>query len=198
LSAWGSSAGQGLYIGVKDFGGLETNALANGNGTYTRALVRFTTGATNTAGLIYAFLPSCNGTPAYVDDFFLAQPLPSPWQSADVGAGLRGASGANGSQICVHAAGADIWGTNDSFHFVYLPLTGDGRISARVLRMDATDANAKAGVMLRESLAANARHLALNCMPRQTVEFLARTNPGGSTISSWSPALVRSAPWVRL
>jgi hypothetical protein len=32
----------------------------------------------------------------------------------------------------VSGAGADIWGTADSFHFAYTALNGDGQIVARV------------------------------------------------------------------
>lgn len=198
LSAWARGGGNNVLVGAKDFPG-ELSAPVNSNTTWTRGSLRFTTGATNTSVLVYAFMPNYNNTPAYVDDFFLAEPLAAPWTRLDVGViGLAGTSGRVGDQFVVRGAGADIWGTADSFHFVYRPLTGDSRITARVLKVDATHPNAKAGIMIRESLAANARHAFIGWMPQQRVEFLTRTAAGGSTVSAWSPPPVTSAPWVRL
>jgi len=49
-------------------------------------------------------------------------------------------------------SGADIWDQADEFHFAYKMLTGAGSIVARVQSVDNTNAWAKAGVMIRESL----------------------------------------------
>jgi hypothetical protein len=60
----------------------------------------------------------------------------------------------------VTGEGADVWGGSDQFHYVYMQLTGDGEISARVVS-NGTGSNtwAKGGVMIRESNAANSRHM---------------------------------------
>nr|WP_229482148.1 alginate lyase family protein [Massilia sp. JS1662] len=56
----------------------------------------------------------------------------------------------------VKGGGAEIWGTNDSCHFAYQALTGDGAIIAKVESLQNTSPSAKAGVMMRTSLAAGA------------------------------------------
>ncbi|MEJ7654387.1 MAG: hypothetical protein WKH64_14200 [Chloroflexia bacterium] len=53
--------------------------------------------------------------------------LPSPWMNQNIGSvGLSGSASLNGT-FTVNASGADIWGTSDSFHFLYQPLSGDGQ-----------------------------------------------------------------------
>jgi hypothetical protein len=56
----------------------------------------------------------------------------------------------------VVGAGADSWGTADSGHFAYQALTGDGAIVAKVETIQNTSIYAKAGVMMRTSLAQGA------------------------------------------
>src|SRR5262245_16111975 len=58
----------------------------------------------------------------------------------------------------VTGSGADIWRTADQFHFAYVELPHDGFIEARVTGIDATQAWAKAGVMIRQSLTPESRH----------------------------------------
>ncbi|MCS0630823.1 alginate lyase family protein [Telluria mixta] len=56
----------------------------------------------------------------------------------------------------VKGGGAEIWGGNDSCHFAYQALTGDGAIIAKVESLQNTSPSAKAGVMMRTSLAQGA------------------------------------------
>lgn len=70
---------------------------------------------------------------------------------------LGGATPAGGAAYAdgrwtVQGAGTDIWAANDSGHFAYQAVTGDGAIIAKVDAVPTTHKNAKAGVMLRTSL----------------------------------------------
>ncbi len=59
----------------------------------------------------------------------------------------------------IEADGHDIWDNADDFHYVYKYLVGDGVISARVLEWGpGSNAWAKAGVMMRETLAGGSVH----------------------------------------
>ncbi|HZE96975.1 MAG TPA: hypothetical protein VE981_08105 [Planctomycetota bacterium] len=79
--------------------------------------------------------------------------LPPGWQTTDIGAvGSAGSILHLGGQYSATGSGADIWDNADAFHFVYRSLTGDGEMAARVVSLANTDAWAKAGVMIRESL----------------------------------------------
>lgn len=86
--------------------------------------------------------------------------VPSPWQRADIGSvGVKGSAGFGSDVFTVRGSGADIFGTADEFQFVHQTLNGDGEISARVLTQQGAPvgANAKAGVMIRETLNANSK-----------------------------------------
>jgi len=59
----------------------------------------------------------------------------------------------------VQGDGHDIWDSADDFRYVYRYLTGDGSLSARVVSMTSGSSTwAKAGVMMRETLAGESRH----------------------------------------
>jgi hypothetical protein len=76
---------------------------------------------------------------------------------SDIGpVSLAGSSSLANGIYTVTGAGADIGGTSDSFHYVYQTLSGDGQIVVRVTGVQNTSSLAKAGIMIRASLAANA------------------------------------------
>jgi parallel beta-helix repeat protein len=127
-----------------------------------------------------------------------AATLPSGWSDGDIGAvsAAGSASFANGAYT-VNGSGSDIWGSSDSFHFVYRQLTGDGTIIARVDGMTKTNGLAKAGVMFRDSLAANAKQAGVFVTPSSGVTFVRRSTTGGSSTSTSVSGPV--APyWVKL
>ena len=112
--------------------------------------------------------------------------LPSPFISADVGTvGIAGSATYCGGQFTLIGSGADIWNTADEFQFVYIyvPFSTNCDIRARVLSVQVTSGNAKAGVMIRETLAANSRHAMVDMEPGST-EFITRTNTGAYANSS--------------
>jgi hypothetical protein len=108
--------------------------------------------------------------------------LPTPWLTADIGS-----TGATGSAISINGAftllgaGSDISGSADSFRSVYLNGSGDCDIMARVGTLGNTDASAKAGVMIRQTLSPNAANASLVVTPGNGVIFQCRTNAGGLT-----------------
>ena len=81
-------------------------------------------------------------------------------------------------------SGADIAGTADEFRYVHQAGNGDGSIVARVASVQNTAVDAKAGVMYRESTAANARFAAVYVTPGVGVVFQRRATTGGSTAST--------------
>ena len=87
-------------------------------------------------------------------------PEPVVWTGGDVGGpGVAGGFALNGGTFSINGSGADIWGQSDQFHFVRQSLAGDATIVARVVSLTNTNPGAKAGVMIRESLAAGSRHV---------------------------------------
>jgi beta-galactosidase len=124
---------------------------------------------------------------------------PSPWLNTDIGSvGLPGSVSYCGGQFTISGSGTDIWGTIDAFQFVYVyvPACTNCDIRAFVVSVEDTDSNAKAAVMIRESLAADAIHALVDVEPSAGIEFLWRPATGGSSSASSTPG---TAPnWVRL
>ncbi len=89
-----------------------------------------------------------------------AKGVPEPWKYMDVGnVGQAGSTEHAGGVFTVRGSGADMWHGSDGMHFVYQPITGDFEISARVTKLQNTNASARAGVMFRETLESGARGL---------------------------------------
>ncbi len=97
----------------------------------------------------------------------------------------------------MRGSGADIWETADGFQFAYQPLNGNGQIVARVTAVQNTNPWAKAGVMIRETLAAGSRHAFMALTPGNGLAFQRRVAPGG--VSTHTAGGASGTPvWVRL
>jgi hypothetical protein len=70
--------------------------------------------------------------------------------------------GFNTYDVDVTSGGSDIWGNDDSGHFVYTEWTGDFDASVEVTRLDVINQWSKAGLTARESLDTGSRHLWVN------------------------------------
>jgi N-acetylneuraminic acid mutarotase/regulation of enolase protein 1 (concanavalin A-like superfamily) len=124
--------------------------------------------------------------------------LPSPWGNQDIGTvGLAGSATHANGVFTVKAAGANIWSTADSFHFVNQPINGNVELVARVTSLQNTDLHAKAGVMLRESLTASSPHVLLDIEPNGRIEFMMRGTAGGTT-SLLTTAAQAFPVWLKL
>ncbi len=124
--------------------------------------------------------------------------LPAPWQKQDVGnVGVAGDASFTNGLFTVKGSGADIWDYSDSFHFVWQPLAGNGEIVARVVGVQNTDGWAKAGLMIRGSLAANAPYAMLAATPSRGATFQWRYFVNGNS-GSRKDSLLSTPYWVRL
>lgn len=138
------------------------------------------------------------------DSVFTASPaapslaLPSPWLDRDIGSvGGAGASGYAAGTFTVVSGGGDIWEGADEFRFTYQPLSGDGEIVARVASQEPTTGWAKAGVMVRETLAPGSRQAMMVVTPDNGAAFQYRTSGGGIT-TNVNTAGAFAPYWVRL
>ncbi len=124
--------------------------------------------------------------------------VPSPWLSQDIGAvAVAGSVNHTNGAFTVRGSGADIAGTLDEFRYVYQAANGNCEIIARVAAVQNTHSAAKAAVMIRESLNANARHATMALTPANNLSFLRRASTGGGTSTTAGGS--GTAPyWVRL
>jgi len=102
-----------------------------------------------------------------------------------------------GNAFTISSAGTDIWGNGDEFRFAYKQLSGNGSITAKVDSLVNTNAWAKAGVMIRESLEAGSKHATCIISPTSGASFQRRETTGGASTSN--DAAGAAAPyWVRI
>jgi lysophospholipase L1-like esterase/regulation of enolase protein 1 (concanavalin A-like superfamily) len=154
-------------------------------------------GATVYAGLVVTSHNDGTLATATVGNVSLTA-LPSPWQTSDIGAvGAAGSATQTNGTFTVTGSGADIWDNVDEFRYVYQTASGDCEMVARVTAVGNTNAWAKAGVMIRESLNANSSHAMVVVPPGNGVSFQRRGSTGGGSSDTSNSGL--NAPyWVRI
>ena len=127
---------------------------------------------------------------------------PSAWASRDVGNTgadgnvVDGASFVSNSVCVIRGGGAGIGGTNDGFQFMYQPCVGDVQLTARLLRQQAANANAEAGIMISEGLQRGARSAVIALRPGAGV-FQSRSVTGAVAQTTVGAGL-SSPRWLRL
>jgi hypothetical protein len=123
-------------------------------------------------------------------DFWDLKRLNAPWQQTDLytetepdSAYTVPASSGQSDTYIVPGAGADIWGTADSFKFVWqYTNSGDATILARASSGTYTDRYAKAGIMMRSSLHPSSANVILDVKPDGGIEFMTRPTFGADTV----------------
>ncbi|WP_199236874.1 alginate lyase family protein [Kribbella antiqua] len=82
-----------------------------------------------------------------------------PWANKNISTST-GRTDFDGHTFTIEAGGTDIGGTTDSFHFAYLPMYGDGVITARVAH-PVSSQYATLGVMMRQTLDPDSAHASM-------------------------------------
>jgi regulation of enolase protein 1 (concanavalin A-like superfamily) len=123
--------------------------------------------------------------------------LPVVWASQDVGAVAAGGSWSESSGThTVRGSGVDIWANADEYRSVHATLSGNATIVARVIGLQNTDPFAKAGIMMRETLATGSKNVYAHVTPTASNGYrlqsrsatggtTARTNVGSSATPVW-------------
>ena len=124
----------------------------------------------------------------------------SPLVDIDVGvAPQAGAMQSDGTDsYLLSSAGGDIWAGADSFNYLYETLNGNGQIVARVSGVEGTNAFAKVGVMVRETLDPSSRNAMMLVTLNQGAFFQWRSVAGGSSDRTISNTNVVSPYWVKI
>ncbi len=155
----------------------------------SKGLHRFTVRATDSAG---AFGEST------LQIEILENRLPLPWSVDRLGeknllGGARYASG----RFTLTGSGA-LAKTQDAGNFGWQTLTGDGRISARVIKLDNVGKSSLVGIMIRESLAPNSRQAFIGADKDGDYSSLHRTKTGGTTSAIFRNNKFPTRIWLRL
>ncbi|MGF7138577.1 rhamnogalacturonan lyase family protein [Roseimarinus sediminis] len=111
------------------------------------------------------------------------QPLAFPWKEMNIGPAIKNGSAgiANDSSLFITAAGAGITQARDEFHMVYQTIQGDGQIVALINSIDQINQLSKAGIMIRENTANDAKNILLAFSSRGSLNFQYRAEKGGTT-----------------
>ncbi len=148
-------------------------------------------GALSAVAIVCALAVSASGVGAQ-------SALPTGWSSSDIGSvGLTGSASVVSGTWTIDASGDNISGTSDEFRFAYQQVSGDVDIRVRVASLENVHTWSKAGVMIRESLAANSRNAFMLVTPAGVRAFQRRSSAGGSTTRTDGTS--GTAPvWLRL
>jgi len=137
------------------------------------------------------------------------------FKSVDIGnPAVAGSTSMDDNGLNILAGGADVWGTKDEFRFSYFQQTGDFDFMARIESLSAPHLYTKAGLMTREELSDNSRHIFFQVFPNNKArnknnggyEFQYRQAKGGEMKAVY-PSTIKEAPefpvnypntWIRL
>jgi len=125
--------------------------------------------------------------------------IPDGWSNRDIGT-TGGSANEAGGTWTIRGDGDDVWDTSDAFHFVYLPLSGNGQVTARVISRGSGSGWSKGGVMIRETLAPSSKHAIMAITGGQGggMAFQNRPTTGGRSFSAHGNPIVSPPYWVRL
>jgi len=130
---------------------------------------------------------------------FVISALPAGWTDVDIGSpGMVGSANYSAGTFTVNGGGADIWYSSDQFNYLYQSLAGDLTITARVASQQNTDGWAKAGVMVRETPAANASYVSVLLTPANGLVMQYRSTTGSNAVQQAQVAALAAPNWVRL
>lgn len=179
----------------------------------TRLLVKMNSGGVY--GATYKWRP--DDSDADLLDNALTENVPiaitplGPLTGTDIGSpSMAGSTTRNGEQVTIVAGGSDIWNNSDQFHFAYQQRTGDFDISVRGESVTQANLYTKAGLMARESLSANSRHVYALLFPSNAArnnntggfEFQYRNTTGGGSTAVYpavpQPLVNYPNSWLRL
>jgi outer membrane protein assembly factor BamB len=118
------------------------------------------------------------------------QVCPNTWACADIAATPLGGQTLTTGTWSIQGGGSDIFGTADSFHFVWQSLATDGGISARVASQTPTSAWAKAGLMMRLTTDPNSPYYAVLVTPGNGIAVQYRAAQGTTTNQVQTPGTV--------
>jgi regulation of enolase protein 1 (concanavalin A-like superfamily) len=127
-------------------------------------------------------------------------PLPVPWIGQDVGhPTVSGSSIFQSDRFVIAGGGETVAGASDQFRFVYQTLAGNVQIKARIDSLAGTQGLAKAGLMIRSSLDADAAHGAVLMTANGELGFHRRQQRGAWTLTNSSGSEMSTTPqWVAL
>ena len=124
--------------------------------------------------------------------------LPWPWAETAIGASTdQGVALYDGSYVLSNL-GADIWSPADKLKFVSKSLTGDGTLIIKIASIASADSWTRLGLMMRESLDADAKNVLLSLTTGNGLVFQSRQTTAGATAFRSSSVAKAPPVWLKL
>ena len=126
-------------------------------------------------------------------------PFGGEFTSSDVGfVGIAGSSFYTTNAWVVTGSGDNIWAEVDGFHYMYLPTQGDITVTTLVNSFQATNIQARGGIMFRDSLAANSPHYSMLKLGSQNLSNTYRECYGCSSMQNETNGTKPDSVWLRV
>ncbi|MCP4540997.1 MAG: hypothetical protein GY832_28000 [Chloroflexi bacterium] len=137
----------------------------------------------------------------YGDDFDDGS-FDGKWSTAEMGSNVGGSvTEDGGGYLQIHGRGGSIWSTSDNFFYVYQSISGNFDVRVRVISPP-SNSGAKVGVMVRNSTAANGRHVMATARDSdgRRLQFAYRETDGDGTNYVGSGEINTTSPpvWLRI
>ncbi|MGC4016596.1 MAG: Calx-beta domain-containing protein [Luteolibacter sp.] len=186
------------WVRVTRCGSLFTTYVSSNGTTWTQVgQETVTMGTTIRVGLAVDSTSTTTASTATFDNVTIT-PYPSPWVTADIGTtGVAGRSEFFNNVHTLNGAGV-VGGTADGFRYTYQALTADGDITVRIPTFANTGTSSRIGVMIRDTLAVDSRHVFIGTDGSGAFTWTRRTAAAGSTTTSNSGTATAPNVWVRL
>jgi autotransporter-associated beta strand protein len=124
--------------------------------------------------------------------------LPVPWMIGSIGSGMMaGSTSYSGGTFSQSGSGA-LGATSDKLSFSYQTLSGDGEITAKISALQNTGTLSRVGVMIRETLAPNSKHVFMGMSGSNTYLTVNRITTGGTSATGTVGTGTAPNTWVRL
>ena len=133
---------------------------------------------------------------ATFDNVLIERPVFSLPAFNSMGTGAGSYAESTGT-VTLAGTGGDIWSTADNIIFAHAPVYGDATVSARIVSISPNNVACKAGVMMRESVAAGSAEACAIVSPNQNLRWERRAATGGATVENvYSP--YATPYWLRM
>ena len=130
---------------------------------------------------------------------FERTPFPSPWTNLQIGTvSVSPSVEYYAGTYTVNGAGTLAGTSSDVSQYLSQTLTGDGQIIARLSIVQNTGANARFGVVIRDSTSTGAKNAFMGVSPDGTFRFQTRSSNNGATTTVTGGTGTAPNLWVKL
>jgi hypothetical protein len=124
--------------------------------------------------------------------------LPLPWDFKALGNSGEKASAVFNARAFTLTAAGDLSGDDDAGSFVWQTLSGDGQITARIRDLDDAGKSTRAGLMIRDSLAANSKQVFIGVNGNDDFRWIRRTHTGDESMMKSTGKGRKPSTWLGL